>query len=344
MNLLVITQKMDRNDPVLGFFHRWVEEFSKYVEKLTVVCLEEGEHSLPSNVKVLSLGKEKGKSRFKYIRRFYYYIWRERKKYDSVFVHMNQEYVILGGMLWKAMGKKIYMWRNHHAGSFLTGAASLLCRKVFCTSRFSFVARYRNCRIMPVGVDTEMFRASDSLPRRANSILILGRIAPVKKIDVFIDAVRILSKERTDWNAMIVGDPLPKDAGYLDQLKSEVRKSGLSERIEFAGAVKNFETPALYSVSDVCVNLSPSGMFDKTIFESMGCGCIVITSNLNLKGKISDALIFREGDAEDLASRLGKAISLSEEARDEIRRSLREFLEREHSLSRLARDLMAELK
>src|SRR3989338_3997811 len=96
MKLLIITQKVDKNDPILGFFHRWLEEFAKNVEKLTVICLGKGEYDLPENVRVLSLGKESGHSKIKYLRRFYKYIWMERKNYDAVFVHMNPEYVILG--------------------------------------------------------------------------------------------------------------------------------------------------------------------------------------------------------------------------------------------------------
>ena len=31
-NILIITQKVDINDPVLGFFHQWIVEFSKRVD------------------------------------------------------------------------------------------------------------------------------------------------------------------------------------------------------------------------------------------------------------------------------------------------------------------------
>ena len=41
--LLIFTQKADINDPVLGFFHKWIEEFSKNFESIIVVCLEKGE-------------------------------------------------------------------------------------------------------------------------------------------------------------------------------------------------------------------------------------------------------------------------------------------------------------
>lgn len=136
MNLLILTQKVDRDDPILGFFHRWIEEFSNHCDKVTVICLSLGKYDLPKNVKVLSLGKEEqlrkrpdlgnfkrsvlGEqlNRLKYIWHFYKYIWQERKNYDSVFVHMNQEYVLLGGLIWKLFGKKVMLWRNHPDGSF----------------------------------------------------------------------------------------------------------------------------------------------------------------------------------------------------------------------------------
>jgi len=62
MKLLIVTQTIDSNDPVLGFFVRWVEEFSKQCEEVTVICLQKGEYELPKNVRVFSLGKESTKS------------------------------------------------------------------------------------------------------------------------------------------------------------------------------------------------------------------------------------------------------------------------------------------
>ena len=144
VKLLILTQKVDKNDPILGFFHRWIEEFAKYCEKITVICLQKGEYNLPENVKVLSLGKEeisqklkvyKVKSKLLFIFNFYKYIWHERKNYDTIFVHMNQEYVLLGGIFWKLFGKKIYMWRNHAKGGWLTRLAIFFQTKYFALRR-----------------------------------------------------------------------------------------------------------------------------------------------------------------------------------------------------------------
>ena len=58
MKLLVIAQKVDINDDLLGAFHNWIAGFAMRYEKVTVICLSEGEYDLPSNVKVLNLGKQ----------------------------------------------------------------------------------------------------------------------------------------------------------------------------------------------------------------------------------------------------------------------------------------------
>ena len=59
MKLLILTQKVDKNDDVLGFMHGWIAEFAKHCEKVTVIALGVGEFDLPRNVTVLSLGKDK---------------------------------------------------------------------------------------------------------------------------------------------------------------------------------------------------------------------------------------------------------------------------------------------
>ena len=47
MKLLIITQKVNKIDPILGFFHGWIIEFAKHFESITVICLEKGEYNLP---------------------------------------------------------------------------------------------------------------------------------------------------------------------------------------------------------------------------------------------------------------------------------------------------------
>jgi len=64
MKLLIITQVVDKNYVPLCFAVEWFREFGKQCEKVTVIGQKTGEYSLPSNVEVLSLKKEEGKSKF----------------------------------------------------------------------------------------------------------------------------------------------------------------------------------------------------------------------------------------------------------------------------------------
>ena len=305
-----------------------------------------GEYSLPSNVKVFSLGKEqqlRGRTdlgnfkrsvleeqwlKIKYALNFYKYIWQERKNYDAVLVHMNQEYVLLGGIFWKLFSKKIYMWRNHHSGYFLTDIAALFCIKVFCTSKFSFTAKYKKTILMPVGVDTNKFIKLENpkVNKMKNSLLFLGRISPSKNVHLFIEALGILKNKGVNFTANIYGDALPEDISYLEKIKSLACDFDLGGILKFNGAVPNYQTPEIYNTHAIFINSSPSGMYDKTIFEAMACEILTLTSNRNLIGNIDDMFLFKEDDEEDLARRLAHLLDLPFEGKEELGRRFRAFV------------------
>ncbi len=333
--LLIITQKVDRDDPVLGFFHKWVEEMSKKFESIIVICLEKGRSELPENVKVLSLGKEERQSRLQYIIHFYWYILSEKKNYDAVFVHMNQQYVVLGACVWKALHKSIYMWRNHVAGSLTTKLAVRLCDKVFCTSEFSYTARYKKAVIMPVGVNTNLFKKELETTKIPKSILFLSRMAPIKKPDMVIEAFSEMKSRGVDFRASFYGDPSPRDVAYYDTLKKKIVENGLSESVALHAGISNSETVSVYNSHEIFVNLTPSGSYDKTIFEAMACETLILASNRSLYGLVHEDFIFKEGDIADLTGKLEKLLTLSVEERLERGKELRATVVESHSLEKL---------
>lgn len=339
MKLLIFTQKVDLNDPVLGFFHRWIEEFSKNVESALVICLFEGKHSLPHNVRVLSLGKEKGLSKLSYLKNFYTYIYKYRNEYDKVFVHMNQEYVLLGGLIWKLLKKPLYMWRNHHAGSIATDVAATLCTKVFCTSKYSYTARYKKTVFMPVGVDLELFKKPLGIERKKNSILSLGRFSYSKRPDVLIDAYISLSKRISELSLSFYGNPdISQEKYYIDE-KERAEKNG---GIYFHDGIPHDMTPQVYQSHEIFVNTSSSGMYDKTIFEAMVSGCLVVVSNENLRGKIPDLCISEHSNVNDLEEKLHNMISLGQDEKAVLISKLKEFAHT-HGIVELLRKLTSEI-
>lgn len=318
MRLLICTQVVDRNHHVLGFFHRWIEELSVRFDQVEVICLFEGSHQLPSNVRVYSLGKDKraearGRlaalpARVHYAVRFLALAVRLRNSYDTVLVHMNQEYVLLGGLLWKFLGKPVYLWRNHYSGSWLTTVSTWLCRAVFCTSRYSYTAKYQKTELMPVGVDTDYFSASPDSQRKENAILFLARMAPSKNPMVLVEALHELAMRGIAYTATFVGSPLPEHEAYYAAVVERVREYGLMDRVSFLPGVMHSDTVRLYRSHEIFVNCSPPGMLDKTMFEAAASGCVVLAANREWAQEADDErLSFKNAD--ELTERLAKLLS-----------------------------------
>lgn len=308
MRILVVTQVLDENDPALGFFVGLTGVLAKKFESVQAVCLYKGSYQLPQNVSVLSLGKErKPAPAFIYALRFLKLAWRLRGQYDAVFVHMNQEYILLAGWLWKLLGKRVYLWRNHYAGNVLTDIAAMFSEKVFCTSKHSYTAKYKKTVLMPVGIDTDIFHADSSVARPPHSILSLGRVAPSKRVDILMDALGILKKRGTQFIASIVGDALPEHDSYARTLQQRVETLGLLDVVRFLPGVPNKQTPKIYSAHEIFVNCSPSGMYDKTLFEAAACDCIVVSASPDFEELVHSGMYFE--DVHALADQLEKALA-----------------------------------
>jgi glycosyltransferase involved in cell wall biosynthesis len=342
---------MDRKDSSLGFFYNWVMLLSTKFENIEVICLKgklDEYENLPANVKIHSLGKEYIKKggylqKIKYIFRFYKLLWVLRNKYNKVFVHMNQEYLLLGGMFWKLFCKPVFMWRNHYDGSFLTDIAASFCRKVFCTSRFSYTAKYKKTVFMPVGVDESSCRLSEKIDRLPNSILFLGRLDVSKCPHILIEALGILAKKGFDFTATFVGGPSKTDVKYPEQLVAQAKILNLSDRVKFVGAVPNTETFKYYRSHDIFVNCSRSGMFDKTIFKSIACGCLTLATSGDFESLVGNEFIFADNDSESLAKKLAKVLLVSEKDHIRLKGILSKIIKK-NNLQTLVNRIMKEVE
>lgn len=343
MKLLIITQKMDKTDPVLGFFHTWVLKLSEKFENIKVICLERELVDLPSNIKVFSLGKESGRNKFKYVFNFYKYIWQLRSEYDAVFVHMNQEYILLGGIFWSVLGKKIYFWRNHPKGSFLTRIAIWFSEKVFYTSPQSFTATFKKGILMPVGIDTDMFKTSNTKTQIPNSILSLGRISPIKNIHKLVDAAIILDKKNIDFTLDIVGSPTnPEDTNYLDMLKKIAETLMLKGRVKFLEAVSQERAVGLYQNHQIFVNLTPSGSMDKTILEAIACGSIPLVVNEYYK-RVEGVTVVSVSE-EEIAQNLEFILRIDSDKKENLKKKLSNYVKSNHGLSKLVEVLSTNIQ
>lgn len=329
MKLLIVTQTLDKNDPTLGFFHEWVEAFSKKFETVTVIALTVGAHTLPKNVTVHSLGKDEGVGRGFRIARYVSLLYSLRNEYTHVFAHMNPEYVIGGGAVWRLLGKKVGFWYVHGAVTLRLRLAALLAHRVFTASRESCRIKNKNVVVVGHGIDTDLF-APKNVPHPL-SMVSIGRFSPSKKLELLIDAMKAVRVQIPDSLGRLVGDAAtPENKEYAERVK----KYAEDAEIHIEKPVLHADVPSVLALSDVFLNASQTSSLDKAVLEAMACGVVPVSSNVAYKPMLSPLRLFVEPTPEAFAVRIGEILG-NPAVRNELGAKVREEVVKNHSLSRL---------
>ena len=340
MKLLIITQKIDLLDSNLSFFHRWVEKFADNLDKVYVVCLQEGKYNLPENVQVYSLGKEKRCSKIRELWRLQKFIFHNIKEIDGIFIHMCPIYAIAVCPCAKIFRKKIILWYAHGYAGFLLKLAEKCVDEIMSSSVSGCRIKSEKIKILGQGIDIENFAPNR---RRRNSknfnILCADRISRIKNQYVLIRAADIFINQKNIKNAQIkfIGAPVNNfDNNYFQELKNSARKKKLENYVEFLNSVSNKEMPKYYQNSDLLVNSSSTGSADKTILEAMSCGCLVLTCNEAFETILDNRYLFSKNNPQDLAEKIVNLINQSKRP-DE---NLRKIVVENHNLDNLIKKII----
>lgn len=314
MKLLIVTQAVDTEDPVLGFFARWIEEFAKHAERVEVICLKEGKHALPANVRVYSLGKERGASRVKYVFNFYRHIWHLRHNYDAVFVHMNPEYIMLGGLLWRLWGKRVAFWYTHKNVDLKLCVAVLFAHVVMTASKESFRLSSPKVRVVGHGIDMAQFAAIPHVHREEGTlrVLTIGRLSATKRLMEMFAALDVLAARGEHFTFIVAGVPATgSDEAYEKQVRHELLERPYAAQVHFLGAVSHADIPKLLAAHDVFLNLSTTGSMDKAVLEALVAGMPAVTTNEAFRDLLLPLGLFVEDDSPaTLADALGRAATV----------------------------------
>jgi len=267
MKLLITTQALDINDPVLGFFVRWVEEFALHCEQVTVICLRKGEYTLPPNVRVFALGGGNKISRsYKLLKGAYKF----RNNYDAVLVHMNPEYLVAAGFLWRMLGKRTVLWYMHKSVNLKLRVATLLVNAVVTATRESFRLPTKKLTILHHGIDTEYFCQDASVPRGSHWLSV-GRLNVSKRHDLIV-------REAAEAGAALRIAGEGPERSRLEALARE-----LGAHVEFLGGLVHTQLRDEYRRAALFVHRSETGSLDKVVLEALACGCPVSTTDPALK-------------------------------------------------------------
>ncbi|OGJ59865.1 hypothetical protein A2881_01890 [Candidatus Peribacteria bacterium RIFCSPHIGHO2_01_FULL_55_13] len=337
MRLLIVTQRVDSSDPILGFFHGWLRAFAEHGDKVTVIGQQVGEQSLPKDVRVLSLGKEKGVARWKQIFTFWKMIAAERRSYDAVFVHMTPIWVVLGWPVWATLSKPIYLWYEARGGGWALPLALSMVHKVFGATDYGLPRGSKKHVIVGHGIDTERFRPDPGVPHQEGLLVTVGRVTPVKHYGVLLQALSTLPQH---CRLRIAGGTFTeKDRREEKHLQEMIQDLHLSTRVTMGWASPDQTTKLLQSAD--CMLHACTGGLDKCVLEAMACGCPVVSSSEAASRVLPPVCIASNSE---MAERARRILGLTPAERAELSRELRQRVVNGHSLQHLVQRLIEEMK
>ncbi len=131
--------------------------------------------------------------------------------------------------------------------------------------------------IIPNGIDVPEF--TQRKPRDVRSLLFLGRIHPVKGIDVLLNAWAVVMNRFPDWRLLVVGTDTGygKQAGYLEKMKALAANLKLG-RIEFVEPLYGEDKWSAYREADLFVLPTRSENFGITVAEALAAGTPAIVT------------------------------------------------------------------
>lgn len=336
MRLLIITQRVDKNDPILGFFHGWLQAFGERGIGVMVLGQQVGEQELPENVRVFSLGKERGKNRAAQIFQFWKLITAESRTYDRVLVHMTPVWVVLGWPVWMIRRKPVYLWYEARGGGWALLLALRMVRKVFGATDYGLPRNSQRHVIVGHGIDTERFRP-DPQAHKEGLLVTVGRVTPVKHYDVLLQALSTLPQHCT---LRIAGGTFTeRDRKEEQRLQALILELRLSARVTI-GWMGPADIVGLLQSAD-CMLHACTGGLDKCVLEAMACGCPVVSSSEAATRVLPQVCITTD---EEMGERVRRILTLSPGEREEISRELRQRVVNGHSLQHLVQRLVEEMR
>ena len=350
--LLLFNLATDADDSALGFTVTWLAEFAKHVTAIDVITMRAGRFDLPPNVRVYSVGKEKGYSEFRRFFEFYRLLFRllREHRYDACFAHMMPLFAVMAAPVLRLKKIPIVLWYAHKSVTPMLRLATKLVDRVVTSVPEGFRVKTEKVRIVGQGIPTDLFLPASPLRSEKSvfSIVMVGRISMFKRIDLLFEAITAIKRRAPDITlaVKIIGEPLTAiDHDYAKRLTQQVHDHDLEQIVEFTGKIAFAEIVPLYQAADCLVNLCPTGAIDKVVLEAMSCGVMPLVTNQSFHDVFSEelaALCISEDHSEQIATRLLAIQSLSPTEWQTFGKQLRMIVVREHSLTALGEKILHE--
>ncbi len=137
----------------------------------------------------------------------------------------------------------------------------------------------KDITVVPFGVDTDLFRPSETTPGPRKGLLLgtVKTLAPKYGVDTLIDAFALLSPKHPGLRLRIVGTG-PQEG----ELKARAERHGIADKVDWCGRVPHAGVPEELWKLDVYAALSKldSESFGVAVIEASACGVPVVVSDV----------------------------------------------------------------
>ncbi len=183
--------------------------------------------------------------------------------------------------------------------------------------------------IIPNGIDLPILTPSINPAGSLRKLMFLGRIHPVKGIDMLLHAWSVVSAKYEDWELHIVG---PDSIGYLNQLKKLSHQLKL-KRIVFSAPLYGRKKIYAYQQADLYVLPTHSENFGMTVAEALAAKTpVIVTQGAPWAGlEEHRAGWWIEIGVEPLIACLEEALSFSKERLTEMGSAGKKWMQNDYS-------------
>jgi len=143
------------------------------------------------------------------------------------------------------------------------------------------------------GISSDRFyleRSPLDFQRKGLRFLFVGYVEPNRGLHVIVDALGLIPPDlQGNFELSIVPIGPPKPGRYVEEIKAQICKLGLSKKVTFLGTKGHEEMPAIYKDHHVLISAStrPEGL-PLSMMEAMCAGCAVITTGSGGAAELAD--------------------------------------------------------
>ncbi len=136
-----------------------------------------------------------------------------------------------------------------------------------------------SCHVISGGLNAVRYFPATETPRA--DFIFVGRLVPIKRVDLFLDAIRQIANTRPGVSAIVVGD-----GKELPALQAQATRLGIGANVQFVGQRADIER--WLRDARVFVMTSDSEGLSLALIEAMLCGLPAVVSDVGDLGDLVD--------------------------------------------------------